>query len=549
MIADSVYVKKISTFLKEYLPYFFVVLLVLFPVFIKPGYILLTDFVFGPHIPLSLEDGWFLPRVVFRALSWFIPADIVQKIFFTATLGTVLFGGYRLAKSFTNNAYVVFLVALFSLCNPFVYDRIMYGQVGVVIGLGAFLIILSTLVRYYEHLEYKEIVYFGIASGIGILFSAQIVFFIIPVCTIWAVIFLKKWRMQKFWYGIKMLGGGIIIIAVINGTWLFPELYSGKTASFVNQGIQTQDFEAFKTAGDTPGEVITNVALMSGFWGKDQYRYIDITDFPRTWGKSFIFLIPIFVLGFWTMIKDRARRGFLFLLIVLYLVAFLLALGVSVPYVDGITYFLLDNLPMYASMRDTQKWVMVIIAVYGIILAFGLQNIFKHCRDKISAVMATFALSIIVIFQAPTMLFGFWGQLQPVMYPESWYTVQENVICAEGETMLFLPWHLYMYYTWSEQVIASPAELFFDCPIIQSQSVEWGHVGNYQDMQNAEQVVAWIYSRGTLNIQEALIQKGVRYIVLVKEVDWETYDWLHTHKDLMLLYDMPHVRVYRIIAP
>ncbi len=209
-----------------------------------------------------------------------------------------------------SNPFLVYVLSLFAVFNPFVYDRVMYGQFNVVVSFGLFLLLIGCFLSYTRTQQQKTLLSASVAAGFAILFSVHFLFFILFTGTIFV---LWAFREKKIILGLFLRRAflGIVIILLINSNWLIGALNQNSNLSdFLNQGISYGDAVAFQTQGKTNTEVVVNVAMMSGFWGKDQHRYIDLTAVKENWGKSFLLLLPIIMLGIVVSLKDKKRRLF-----------------------------------------------------------------------------------------------------------------------------------------------------------------------------------------------------------------------------------------------
>jgi len=91
-----------------------------------------------------------------------------------------------------------------------------------------------------------------------------------------------------------------VIALALNANWVIGSL-TGKSAmsEFINTGITRQDLVAFQTSGKTSADALGNVLMMSGFWGKDQFRYVDLTTVTNNWGRSFSCCFRLFFGVLW----------------------------------------------------------------------------------------------------------------------------------------------------------------------------------------------------------------------------------------------------------
>ena len=538
--------RKIYNATKEYLPYVIVALVVLFPLFIKPGYILLTDFVFGPHIDLDWKDGWFMMNIVLKSLSFIFSAALAQKLFFFALLLAVLLGGRSLVRYFISDKTLVFVVSLFALFNPFVYDRLMFGQVGVVLATSMLLFSFGALLRYLDDRENKQLIFFGISSGIGLLFASQFIFFFGLVLVLFFVVYFKRWGITHYKQFIKFLILSFFICLAINANWLVANVvHQNQALDFTTSEISNYDFLAFRTVGDSDYGVMNNVVRMSGFWGSDQYRYTDLADLEKNWKRSFIALVPFIIFGFVAGVRRQKTRWLTIGLACAFLVAVVLAAGISTSFTRNITHWFFEHVPIYRGLRETQKWVALIVVIYTVFIAMGISFLFKNhyvAQYKKSIVLF---LGIVMVMQAPLFLGGFFGQVQPVRYPVDWYTAEQYIECDGDEQILFLPWHMYMSYSWTAGIIASPAQAFFSCPVIVSTATEFKGIYDNSNNVISQKVVRWIEQVGESDLlHDPLL--AIKYIIVAKDADWIDYGWMDRLEHIKMVQDTETLQIYQV---
>ncbi len=533
---------------KKYWPYFVVVLAIILPWFFHSGYLFSTDMAWGPHIDLDWTNSWFLVNLIIKIFSFVLPMAFLEKVFIGLTIFAVLVGGRKVANYFIKDKLAALVISLFVLFNPFVYDRFLYGQTGVVLAFGFFLLAIAYLLEYLDSREDKKIILFAVFTAITLQFSVHFIFFIGLIFLFFLVLYFKKWKLNdwKHFLGRLLIAGVICIL--LNANWLIAvPLGRNNTANFVSgHNITGQDLQAFKTSGSSDSAVLRNVTMMSGFWGKDQYRYTDLTKVENNWGRSFLFLLPIIILGLIWGIKKRDTRLLSIGLLIIFLVSVILASGVALSATAPFSYWLFDHFPLYKGLRESQKWVAVIVLVYAIFLSIGTAVLLKTKIVSDNRRISLIFLSAVVIMQAPLLLWGFDRQVIPVQYPADWVQVDKSLECSNNNKALFLPWHLYMSFSWTNQIIANPAKLFFSCPIISGTDMEWG--GIYDNSQSAEgaKVLKWLDSNGQNTDLFHDKELGIKYIILAKEIDWQKYSWIDVLPSATLFQETETLRMYKI---
>lgn len=540
--------------------YVLVILAIVAPWFLKSGYLFLTDMVWGPVIKLDWTNSWFLFNLLIKGLAFIFSISFLEKVFISGTFLLILLGGRIFIKtvleyyseSKTSKRGLVFILSLFTLFNPFVYDRALYGQFGILVAYGCLFFVVAYLFKVYQTLDFKKLYLSAIFCAIALMFSVHFIFLLAPFYVLFLIsLFFKKvYYLQKFWWALLL---SVIIVLVINANWLVALTFNvSPLNNFVEQGITNQDLVAFQTAGKNGTETLINVLLMSGFWGKDQFRYFDLTT-AAGWQRSFIFLLPFILYGVYLSFKKSGRKTKIFSvgLLIIFISAVVLAIGIKSPLTRGLVMFLYDHLPLYKGLREPQKWVAVIIPIYLFYLTLGVWRVSQTKIIINNRLLSSLILTAIIIMLAPSLLWGFNNQVKATPYPSDWFEVNNLLlkqstqanICSDK--VLFLPWHLYMSFNWSGKVMANPAVAFFSCPVLSGTNMEWG--GIYDNSQSSEgaAVDSWLKARGQAKLP-TLAGQPIRYIILAKEIDFINYLWLNKLASIKPLLETATLLVYEI---
>ncbi len=542
--------KNVLIFLLRFSPIFFIVS----PIFFTKGYLFFTDFVWGPHVPYHWTGQSFLLGAVIRGLSFVIPVDLIQKFYITLCLGFVLWGGRKIPESFSKNQWIIFVASLFALFNPFVYDRMMYGQPGIVASSGLMLLGVGFLLEYLEKKQTQQIVFAGLVFAFMIQFAPEFFFFI---AAFYLLVFLpglffdnEGAARAKITAALKIAAIIAVIAFALNANWIIGGVTgTSSLGQFVSSGITQQDLVAFQTSGKTGADALGNVLMMSGFWGKDQFRYADLTAVASNWGRSFFLLLPLVLWGFIVGLRAREKkyRAMTIGAAVLFALSVVLAAGIRIPVGSQITYFLFDHLPFYKGLRESQKWVSVTTAIYLAFLSVGLGELFTKKIVQRNAFIMKCLVAAIIVMEAPFLLWGFGGQVKPVQYPSDWYAVNNYIIRDSNcsGSILFFPWHLYMSFSWIGAIVANPAPSFFQCPVVSGTDMEWGGEFDTSGNPESQAVEQWLATGGKTDLLQNSTY-NIKYIVLAKELDWQSYTGIGTNPALQPIMETPTLVVYKV---
>ncbi|MDD5731935.1 MAG: hypothetical protein PHU42_03530 [Patescibacteria group bacterium] len=560
-----------NRFLKNYLSYFLVVLAIVLPWFFHSGYLFFTDSVWGPKVGWYWQNTWWFLQNLFQFFGGFLHAGFSEKVLISLVLFTVLLGAKKLLEYFIDQKWLVFIISLFFLFNPFVYDRLMYGQFGVALSLGLLAWGFGFFLEFTRELKTGQLIWSGALLGLSIAFCLQAMFFVgllILICLIRLIGSDNHNRAKTIFKSILIIGA---LILVFNLNWILGS-FMGKSNlnGFVRQGINHQDLVAFQTTGEGEWGTIENVVMMSGFWGKEQNRYIDLTKVRENWGRSFYLLLPLILLGIYVGLKDKKYRVLSLSLVLLFLTSAFLAVGIKVTGAREVSIWLFDHLSLYHGFREPQKWVMPIVLVYGIFLVLGAKRFFQTKIVEKNKILIAIILGMVVILQTPLLLWGFGGQIKPVNYPRDWYEANDLILHNPQATLdqakpdnnpntlknlknlnpcaskiLFLPWHMYMSFPWDRTVSINPAGTFFTCDVIVGTNMEWGGIEDNSLSLEGKIVPKWVTTGGKTDLLKNP-ELNIGYIVLAKTLDWNNFEWLDNYPFVEKIQDTENLKVYHV---
>jgi hypothetical protein len=288
------------------------------------------------------------------------------------------------------------------------------------------------------------------------------------------------------------------------------------------------------------------LASMYGFW-RPAYTYAK--DYLPFWEILFIVIFFLSIHGFISYYKNKKFSIYVVSFALIWLTGLLFATGITGPFKD-IFQFLFNHIFILKGMRDTHKFVTLIVLSYSILGAYGLKEIIKSIKsDKIKKGIAVSFILIPLIYSF-TFFNGFDNQIKPTDYPKDWYQVN-NFLNKDNDNfnILFFPWHLYMDIHWvpnKDKRTVNPSQTFFDKNVISAKNIEVP--GIYTEVYTPYQnyINYLLYRKDKINNFGSLVAPlGVKYILLTKEVDYKNYDFLFKQKDLKLVLETENFYVFK----
>jgi len=526
-----------------FVPYVLLGLLVLGPL-LAPGFVLTMDMVFTPVLgmPNHVDNTW-LFYTTLHVLSLVLPVDFIQKMLLLAILIVSGVGAHRLLtilrpSSENNWKVATYVGATFFMINPFVYDRFMAGQYGVLLGyclLPWFAASLRCFVR-------------APGWGSAVRLAAWVtIMSIVSIHSLGWVALLGIGAVLMYardQHRLRQIGTfgvvSIVIFAIAGAYWLVPTfLGQGRIADSLTT-FGSSERQAFATVDTNGTSVLGAVVGLQGFWQDDHQLYIVPIDAVSQWGWLQVVLLFLIVAG--AIRLWRADRRLALYATGAAITAILLAMGLGGDWMA-------THVPFFAGFREPQKFVAVLALVEMYFLTWGASwTLVKLAKVRYAAYPTTALLIGLVLAYTSPMLWGFDGQLQPARYPADWTAMNQFMNAQPGrEKVLFLPWHLYMSYNFAGRIIASPAASFFGRPIVASDNPELTGVAPQTSDSTRDMIQSTILPAGVRNDTAAKLRAlDIGYVLLAKEYDWQKYDWLNHQAGFEVLRDSPTLRLYKL---
>ena len=469
----------------------------------------IEDFIHGAYLTypnrgeLGLDAASLPKLIVLGILKQFISTSLLQKaeiflMFFLSMLSMyMLMRGKPMTRIFA---------AVFYAVNPFTYMRFIAGHWNLLFAYALLPWFILELMR-----KERRPIRIAVLLSIITVFSLHMTI----IAGIAMLIFMRKKDVTA--YSITA-----VIYLLINAYWIFT-MFSAATIAISPLG--NADVLMFDAENSAWNHVATLLTL-HGFWRQDAYLLTPL------WLviPGVLILLYLAVHGY-IVCKDKYKHRFL----MLGLAGLILALATTTAVTDTVFRFLYEMIPVFKGFREPQKFLVLLCISYAYLAAQGLSAIPKKVRA--AALILPFLLT-------PFLFIG--NQIIPVDYPADYYEM--NAFLNEDNddaNVLFLPWHLYLDFSWIEnrdKRIANPAAIFFDKPTIRGDNMELGFVYSHSSNPISAYVVQ--------NLNESITKLSlinVKYVLVAKEFNTSVKDGvLIKETEHLLLYKnpMPTAKVY-----
>jgi hypothetical protein len=524
-----------------------------------PGYLFGTDWP-GPRrfeFPTSVSSEVVLYAVL-ALTSGVVGAELTGKLLVLGLLFASAALAFRAvpAKGFLPGA----VAATIYVINPFVYGRLLYGQ---------FFVLAAYAVLPWVALRLRRLV---VEPGVGTALLAALslallgvlslhflfIAAVLYVAIVAAYVLAARPMLPYLKRVVAPLGLAFLAALVASAYWLIPLLRGADSEGVRLVAIGVGDVSAFAAIPDQQLGLVPNLLGLYGFWAEGVGRFTPMKAFVPVWPAILGVLLILCGVGAFAVLRHRGQllAPWVVGLVAAAVLALILEMGVSHPSTAGLVLWLDANIPAYRGMRDAGKWAAILALAYsqlgGLGAAATLGWITKERPGRVhSEWVASVAVGLLLalpLYYGNGLVYGAHGEIKPSQYPAGWYAA-DRVLASYSQPgrTLFLPWHEYMAFGFirnQNRVVGPPGPAFFSVPLLVSADPELPGVG---PPATPDQIALYDLSRegSQGHWADVLATLNVKYVLLAREVDWQSYKYLDSQPNLVLVQDFGSIALYR----
>jgi hypothetical protein len=425
----------------------------------RDGYLLQVDIVFGPR-PGPVLAGFGAPVTALQAAAVeVLGGEVTGKIY---AVGALFIAGFapmtllRRAPWFAQCA-----AGVLGALNPWVYDRMVEGQWGVVVAAAGLFLWLAVWEALQAHPGLSRAVLLAACSAAIVAFDPHAVG-PLAVLTIVAVLWQRLWRDRDRlrWTAASQ---ALFAVLLVYGVAFF--FVGGHSGSYENVRQFTRaDFQFFRSVASDSYGLVVNLVGLYGYWGERIGRFPLATGGVEWWPLTTIVVLGIALLGAWLR-RDRAW------LLLGGLLGLLLSMSTALPGGVDAAVWLSSRVPLVSAYREPQKWsalwllALVVLGAGAVEAIAALPPSGRRRSPRTLAMMLAYALAIAALVPAGTsQVRSLPTIVKPLRYPDYWYETASYLerTVPDDARIAVLPWHLYQPLRATEGRLASnPAPVFF----------------------------------------------------------------------------------------
>ena len=385
---------------------------------------------------------------VVAVLDGAIPGSLIQRGLIAGGLVVLGLGVARLLQA--RSRFEQAAAATFAVFSAYLYERMLMGHWGLLLGLAA----LPWAVRASADLRG------GRPGSLTRLVGWAIVGSLVPsagalLTGVVAVVLLWPGGSADGQRHLASRGVGLLGVIVVQLVWIIPGIGNPGSGTVVAA-------EVFGLRAEGVAGPLLTALGTGGIWNSL------VAPASRIGFMSVIapgLLLVLALLG-WREVRGLTRP-IVGALAVTSLLGLTWALMTAVPAAGPVVAWV-QSLPGGGLLRDAQKWLAPWVILLSITAGLGLGRVRERLRGTDAWWPGTVLLLLVPILLLPDLMFGAWGRLSPVSYPDEW--AQVRTVLAESEApgdVVSLPWSAFRSYDWnSDRTVLDPASRYLPRTVV-----------------------------------------------------------------------------------
>ena len=497
------------------------------------GRLLLLDYVSGPHQPLLPAEAFGLNGALTGGVPFAIACNLLDRVLGQAgsIVPAVIFfplattGMARLLRATALPARLA--AGLFYAVNPFVFDRLYTGQLGLLLGYALLPVAVGALLDATERPH-------GVARAAGwsaaaVTMSEHFAWILVPVTA--GILLTRPHRVPA---SLRLAGAALGAAALSCYLLVAPVLVDTRPAGALAQ------LAAYRTQADPRLGLLVNVAGLYGFFRPGPTEPKNLLS---GWPAVLAALLLVVAIGYTAVLRDPAHRRNALAVLAAGVTGYFLALGDQGP-TGGLFRLAYEHVPGFVMMREPGKFAVLTALAYAYGFGQGIAWLTIQSRGKGAQFAAITLAGVLPLAYTPNLFGGLGGQVKASTLPPSW-SVAERI--AGQDTVLSLPWREYFPAPFTDQrTIANPAALYFAGTVLTSQNPGSGYAFTAADPEHVflDKVIGPPVDPQTT--QAALAGLGVRFVVLAKVADWRDFADVVDVPGIRLVYSSPTLDLFSV---
>jgi hypothetical protein len=471
------------------------------------GYLLQVDIVFGPR-PGPVPAGLGAPVALVQAAGVeLLGGEVTGRLY---AVGALFLAGFAPMVLLRRAPWYARCAGAFiGALNPWVYDRMVEGQWGVVVAAaGLFLWVAAWEALQASPGARRALVLALTGAAIGAFAPHMLgpVAVLAVAGALWGRIWTDRGRL--LW-----TGASLAMLAVLLSYGAISFFVSDEPGGY---GTLTQfaraDFAFFRSVSSDDYGLLANLAGLYGYWGERIGRF-PLANQDAPWWPITSAVIVAAALS-WARLERRRAW-----LLACGLLGLAVAASTALPGGLDAAVWLSERVPLAGAYREPQKWSALWLVALVTLSGGAVEAIAALPRRRLAPALAYGLVLSTLLPAGITQIRAVSSIVEPVEYPGYWYRTEAYLAGSvpEDEPIVVLPWHLYQPLVASEgRLVANPARVFFSGNLVVPQNLEIP--GRFTDVTSRYDRIGAVIERegpGSCAVARAIREEDVRWVLML----------------------------------
>jgi hypothetical protein len=430
----------------------------------QDGYLLQVDAVFGPRAA-PVGRGFGAPVGLLQAAGVELLGGAWSGRLWA--FGTLFLAGFAPMVLLRRSRWFAQMAAgLLGVLNPWVYDRFVEGQWGVLNAAAGLFLWIAAWEKLAEQPGPLPAALLAVCTAAVAAFDPHALG-PLAVLALAAALSIRIWRRRGVLVWSAGSLGFLVVLLAYPVISFFVDDERGGYAT-VRQ-FTRDDFVLFRSVRSDDYGLIPNLIGLYGYWGERLGRFPLANADADWWPLTTAVIVAAAVVGAWLR-RDRAW------LLACGVVGLVVSASTALPGGVDAAAGLARRLPLVAAYREPQKWNALWLVALVVLAACASDALARRPRRAWAGPAVAYAVVVCALFPAGiAQIRSVPSIVEPVEYPSYWYRTADYLArgVPEDEPVLVLPWHLYQPLGVSEgRLVANPARVFFPGRLIVPQNLE-----------------------------------------------------------------------------
>ena len=212
------------------------------------------------------------------------------------------------------------------------------------------------------------------------------------------------------------------------------------------------------------------------------------------------------------------------------IIGIILSSAIKIKFLEPAIIFIYQAFPLLYILREPHKIIGVLAFFYAFFTAYYFEHQILNWLKKLILVIA------LGLIYYPGFITGFYQEIRLSDYPKEWEIAKKLLKTTSEKQVLIFPWHMYLPISFAyNKIIYNPAENYFP-HTLSARNYEIPALETHENRIEGKHIEGLLKTSFKHNWPQALKAVNLKYIILLKEKDWQDYLFLEKESGIKKIF-------------